>query len=415
MPRSPQPATGERERVLDLLDHLDAYISATQLGITIASLGLGWVGESTLAGVFEPLFAKILPAAAAAAAGHTIAIAVAFSLITFLHIVLGELAPKTLALQRAEAVALAVSHPMQLFYRVFKAPIWLLNEAGNIVVRMLGLEATAEHAAVYTTEELHHVIDMSRQGGQLKPSQQAMLARALEFTGLTVKKAMIPRNAVELVGDTAPLSEIVKAIHESGYSRLPVYHEVIDDIVGVIHSKEVLAFWDDRDSFRLEKVMHPVNFVPDTMRLDSVLRKMQEGRFHFAVVTDEHGGFEGIITLEDLLEEIVGEIEDEFDDEAQRLVQKLADGTVLLEGSLPVRSANRRLGLNLPEEDSYHTIAGFLMAQAGRVLREGDSVEYAGGTFTVERTDRHRIRSVRLVLNGGQGSGVGDRGMEFKL
>jgi magnesium and cobalt exporter, CNNM family len=133
---------------------------------------------------------------------------------------------------------------------------------------------------------------------------------------------------------------------------------------------------------------------------------MQEGRFHFAVVTDEHGGFEGIITLEDLLEEIVGEIEDEFDDEAQRLVQKLADGTVLLEGSLPVRSVNRRLNLNLPEEDSYHTIAGFLMAQAGRVLREGDSVEYPGGTFTVERTDRHRIRSVKLVLNGGQGTEV---------
>ncbi len=402
-------ATGNRRarRVLDLIDNLDAYISATQLGITIASLGLGWVGESTLALLFEPLFARMLPGLAATAAAHTIAIAVAFSLITFLHIVLGELAPKTLALQRAEAVALAVAGPMQLFYRVFKAPIWLLNQAGNIVVKMIGLEATAEHAAVYTTEELHHVIDMSRQGGQLKPSQQAMLARALEFTGLTVKKAMIPRNAVELVSDTAPLSEIVKAIHESGYSRLPVYHEVIDDIVGVIHSKEVLAFWDDRDSFTLEKVMHPVNFVPDTMRLDAVLRKMQEGRFHFAVVTDEHGGFEGIITLEDLLEEIVGEIEDEFDDEAQRLVQKLADGTVLLEGSLPVRSANRRLSLNIPEEDSYHTIAGFLMAQAGRVLREGDTVGYTGGTFTVERTDRHRIRSVRLVLNGDQGSGAG--------
>lgn len=385
------------QRLLRLLDHLDAYISATQLGITIASLGLGWVGESTLAHLFEPVFAQILPQAAATAAAHSIAIAVAFALITFLHIVLGELAPKTLALQRAEAVAIAVARPMELFYRLLKAPIWLLNETGNIVVRMIGLEATASHAAIYTTEELHHVIDQSSKGGQLKASQGAILARALEFGALTVRAAMVPRTAVEAVSEKAPLDEIVRRIHESGYSRLPVYRESLDDIVGIIHSKEVLGFWDQRESFEIGKIMHPVNFVPDSMRLDAVLKRMQEGRFHFAVVTDEHGGFEGIITLEDLLEEIVGEIEDEFDDEAQRLVQKLPDGSYLLEGSLPIRSANRRLGLGLPEDGVYHTLAGFLMTQAGRVLRQGDRVSYGDSEFIIEKTDRHRIRAVKMV------------------
>lgn len=394
-------ASGNRraKRLLTVLDQLDAYISATQLGITIASLALGWVGENTLVHLFEPLFARVLPGApvAAAAAAHTLAITIAFSLITFLHIVLGELAPKTLALQRAEAVALAVAQPMRLFHRIFKAPIWLLNEAGNIVVRLLGLKVNAQHAAVYTTEELHHVIDLSQQGGQIKPSQQAILARALEFSRLSVRAAMLPRTSVEAVSEAAQLDEVIERIHESGYSRLPVYRETLDNIVGIIHSKEILNFWHNRDAFRIEQVMRPVNFVPDTMRLDSVLRRMQEKAFHFAIVTDEHGGFEGIITLEDLLEEIVGEIEDEFDDEAQRMVQEQVDGSYLLEGMLPVRSANRRLGLGLPEEGVYHTIAGFLMSQTGRVLRQGDRVEFGNAEFIVEKADRHRIRTVKLV------------------
>ena len=190
---------------------------------------------------------------------------------------------------------------------------------------------------------------------------------------------------------------MVRRIHESGYSRLPVFRETPENIIGIIHSKEILRFWDDRASFALENVMHPVNYVPDTMRLDSALRKMQEERFHFAIVTDEHGAFEGIITLEDLLEEIVGEIEDEFD-EAHSMVQKLPDGSFLLEGMLPVRSANRRLGLGLPEEGIYHTLAGFLMAQAGRVLRQGDRVQYGDAEFIVEKSDRHRIRAVKLVI-----------------
>ena len=385
-------------RLLGVLETLDAYISATQLGITIASLGLGWVGESTLAHLFEPLFLAVLPAGPAAAAAHTVAIAIAFALITFLHIVLGELAPKTLALQRAEAVALAVARPMMIFHRIFKAPIWLLNGAGNVIVRLMGLEANAQHAAVYTTEELHHVIDLSQQGGQIKPSQQAILARALEFSGISVRSAMVPRTSVEAVSDAAPLDDLVQRVHESGYSRLPVYHDTPENIVGIIHSKEILRFWHDRESFDIGKVMHAVNFVPDTMRLDSALRKMQEERFHFAIVTDEHGAFEGIITLEDLLEEIVGEIEDEFD-EGLGMVQKLSDGTFLLEGVLPVRSANKRLGLGLPEEGVYHTIAGFLMAQSGRVLRQGDTVQYGNAEFTVEKSDRHRIRSVKLVIH----------------
>jgi CBS domain containing-hemolysin-like protein len=393
-------ASGNRraERLLAMLDHLDAYISATQLGITLASLALGWIGEETLASLFEPVFARALSPMAAAVAAHSAAIAVAFILITFMHIVFGELAPKTLALQRTEAVALAVTRPMELFYKIFRAPIWLLNETGNLVVRLLGLKATAGHAAVYSEEELRHLIDLSHKGGQIKPAQQMLLSRAMDFADLTARDAMIPRTQVEAVSEALSLDEIITRIRETGYSRLPVYRGSLDEIVGVIYSKEILTFWDNRAAFSLSAVLHPAHFVPDTVRLDAVLRRMQKERFHFAVVTDEHGGVEGIITLEDLLEEIVGEIQDEFDDEAQRLVQPQKDGSFLLDGSLPIRSANRRLGLDLPEDAIYHTLAGFLMTQAGRVLREGDKVEYESAEFTIERADRHRIRTVKLRM-----------------
>lgn len=381
-------------RLLGLVDNLNAYISATQLGITLASLALGWIGEPAIAHILEvPLAGRVSDTVL-----HTISFAVAFSLITFLHIVLGELAPKTLALQRAEAVSLAIARPMQIFYKLFKAPIWVLNEAGNFIVRLFGLEAAGEQHGVYTAEELRHVIDVSRKGGQLRPHQGALLSRSMEFSGMTVREAMIPRTEVVAIPESATLDEIARKIRESRYSRLPVYRNSLDDIIGVIHGKELLEFWDKPAEFSMAKLMAPAFFVPDSVSLEAVLRRMQEGHFHFAIVTDEHGGLEGVITLEDLLEEIVGEIEDEFDEEQHRLVTKNTDGSYLLAGSLPLRSANRRLGLKLPEDENYHTLAGFLMAQTGSVMQQGDQVSYDGAEFIVERADRQRIKLVKMTM-----------------
>jgi len=394
-------AKGNRRaaRVLKALDNLDAYISATQLGITLASLALGWVGEPTVAALFEPLFDRVLSSFAAKAASHTVATAISFALITFFTIVLGELVPKMLALQRAQPVAMVVVRPMEVFQRVFRAPIWVLNQAGSFVGRLMGLTTTAGHTGVYTEEEFRQLIELSNQGGHITKSQGQMLSRALDFSGLTAHDAMIPRTEVNAISESMSLEQIVAKIRETEFSRLAVCKETMDVIVGVIHSKEVLTrYWDDRTSFSLSDVLHPVDFIPDNMRLDDVLKRMQEERTHFAVVTDEHGGVEGIITLEDVLEEIVGEIQDEFDDEAHQLIQRQRAGVFMIDGSLPVRSANRRLNLKLPEDAIYHTIAGFLMAQTGRILREGEVVEHADARFIVERTDRHRIKKVKLIL-----------------
>jgi CBS domain containing-hemolysin-like protein len=386
----------QAQRLLELLDHLNAYISATQLGITMASLALGWVGEP----VFAHMLEAPLEGLVSDTVRHTIAFVVAFSVITFLHIVLGELAPKTLALERAERTALAIAWPMQLFYKLFRWPIRVLDWAGMRTVRLFGLHPTGEHASVYTDEELRHLIEISGKSGQIEPDEQRLINRVFDFTDADVRVAMVPRLAVEGLPLTATLEEARRVFRASGYSRLPVYREKLDEVVGVLHRKDLEPFLDQRQpaEFSLETLLHPPLFLPATARLGQALRQMQSTRTHLSFVVDEHGGLEGIVTIEDLLEEIVGEINDEYDEEARSQIIK-EGGSYLLDGALAVRDANRRLGLKLPEETGYTTLAGFLQAATGRLLREGEVVDHDGAKFTIERVERRRIRRVRYLPN----------------
>ena len=384
------------KRLLGLVDNLNAYISATQLGITLASLALGWIGEPAIAHLLEaPLHGHVSDTLL-----HTISFTIAFSIITFLHIVLGELAPKTLALERAEKTALAIALPMLIFYNVFRWPIRLLDWAGTRTVRLFGLHPSGEHASIYTEEELRHLVDISRQSGHLKEEEQKLIHSVLNFSDAEVREAMIPRTSVDAISVTATLEEAKNAFRGLGYSRLPVYRDTRDDVVGVLFRRDLEPFLEesDHDGFDLKKLLHPPQFIPATAPLGTALKHMQASRAHLAVVVDEHGGMEGIVTLEDLLEEIVGEINDEFDEETRAQIIKEPGGTYLLSGMLTVRDANRRLGLELPEDGGYTTLAGFLMAQAGRLLKVGDAVEYEEKHFVVERLDRRRIRRVRLTL-----------------
>jgi CBS domain containing-hemolysin-like protein len=380
--------------LLELLDNLNAYISATQLGITMASLALGWIGEPVFAHLLEgPLAGRVSDAAR-----HTIGFAIAFAVITFLHIVVGELAPKTLALERAERVALAIALPMKVFHQVFRWPIRLLDWAGVRTVRLFGLQPSGEHASIYTEDELRHLIDASREGGQVEPEQQLLINRVFDFADAEVREAMVPRMKVAALPLTANLAEVKEAFRRLRYSRLPVYCEHLDNIVGVLFLKDVAALDEIQpEEFQLDKLIHPPQYVPATARLGVALSQMQSARTHLAFVIDEHGGIEGIVTLEDLLEEIVGEIDDEYDEEVR--AQIIEDkGSYLLDGLLAVRDVNRRLGLRLPEHSGYTTLAGFLMAQTGRVSREGESVDYDGARFTIERVEGRRIRRVRMTL-----------------
>ncbi|HEU5133210.1 MAG TPA: hemolysin family protein [Pyrinomonadaceae bacterium] len=380
------------KRLLALLNNLNAYISATQLGITMASLALGWIGEPVFAHLLEePLRGRVSEVTL-----HTISFAIAFSIITFLHIVLGELAPKTLALERAEAVSLSISWPLQAFYKVFQWPIRLLDWSGTRVVRLFGLHPSGDHGSVYTEGELRHLIDVSRQSGYLESEEQQLIHKVFDFSDAEVKEAMVPRPQVTSLPVNASLDDVRQAFRTGGYSRLPIYGKDLDDIVGLLFRKDLdMGRVGNDEEFDLRRWVRPPVFIPSSASLGTALKRMQVLQVHFVFVVDEHGGFEGILTLEDLLEEIVGEINDEYDEETREQIRK--DGeTYILDGMLPVRDANKRFGFGLTEDEGYTTIAGYLLAKAGRLLRPGDRVEDAAGVFSVERVEKRRISRVRF-------------------
>ncbi|HUF05149.1 MAG TPA: hemolysin family protein [Aridibacter sp.] len=396
-------AEGSRaaQRLLECLNNLNEYISATQLGVTMFSLGLGWIGEPTVAMFLEPLLIWIgsitgLTFLVSGAVLQTLSFIIAFSIITFVLIVLGELAPKTIALELSEKVALAIALPIQIFYKTFYYPIRLLYWAGAKTVRLFGLHPTGEDGSVYSEEEIRHLIDVSKKSGHLNEEEQKLIHQVFEFSETTVREAMVPRTEIFAIPVTYGLNEIAEAFRESGFSRFPVYRDSLDDIAGVIHSKDVMSYLLNPEAFRIEKMLRRPVYVVDTARLEDVLRKMQTEKFHFGFVVDEHGGVEGIITLEDLLEEIVGEIADEYDEEVAEQIYEQKDGSYILDGGLAVRDLNRKLGLNVPVSEGYTTIAGFLMAEAGQVLAEGESVKFNGHEFVVEAVDRRRITRVKM-------------------
>ena len=381
---------------LRLLKNPTLFISAVQLGVTLSSLALGWKGEPTLALIFEPIAARIASEGMAAVIAHTIAIIVAFAIITFLHVVLGELIPKMFALERAEAFALVAARPLEIFARVFSPILWVFNYAGSAVGRLIGLKSTLEHTSVYTEDEIKQLVQLSEQSGHLNEEERKLIDKVFDFSETTVKEAMIPRTGIIAIPDTCTLDELAKEFRRHGYSRLPVYHDSLDDIVGVIHGKDVMTALLRPKTFQLERVVRKPNYVVDTAKLEDVLRQMQTEKFHFGFVVDEHGGVEGIITLEDLLEEIVGDISDEHDEEVNEQINPQPDGSYVLDGGLAVRDLNRRLGLNVPVSEGYTTIAGFLMSVAGELLDEGETVTFNGQNFVIEKVDKHRIIRVRM-------------------
>ncbi len=390
------------ERLLGLLNNLNAYISATQLGITLFSLGLGYVAEPAIVSVIEPIMIRLGELTGAGfltspTLAHTISFIIAFALITFLHIVFGELAPKTMALELSERVSLVVALPLLIFYKAFNYPIRLLDWTGTKTVRLFGLQASGEHGSSYTEDEIRQLVKSSHESGHLNEEEQKLINRVFEFSDTTVREAMIPRTEIFAIPANSTLEEIAKAFREHGYSRLPVYGDSLDDMRGVLHGKDIMQYLLVKERmFKLERVLKKPFYVVDTARLEDVLRQMQKEKFHFGFVVDEHGGIEGIITLEDLLEEIVGDISDEHDEEVNEQINPQTDGSFILDGGLAVRDLNKRCGMNLPISDGYTTIAGFLMSESGQILNEGETVPFNGHIFKIEKVIKRRILKVRM-------------------
>ncbi len=384
------------QRVYRALSHLDIYIAATQLGITMASLALGSVGEAALTPLLQPLF-HFLPVAGALFTSHGVAVALAFITVTSLHIVFGELAPKSVALQRPENTTMWVTAPLDLFMRLFRPFIYVLNTVGNGVVRLIGLQPVPEHASVHSVEELELLVHSSREAGIIAEQEERMVAGVFDFGDTVVRKVMTARLDIIAVEVSTPPEELIRVVMETGHSRLPVFEDNLDNILGIIHVKDVLKdMLDGKLDCPLKELLRPPFFVPENKRASYLLAEMRRSKSQMAVVRDEYGVVSGVVTIEDLLEEIVGDILDEYDVE-ENLMTEIDPRLWLVDGGMLLEELNERLDLSLPTDEA-DTIGGYLFGLLGHQPVTGESAAAQGISFSVEETDGRRVTKVRLKL-----------------
>jgi CBS domain containing-hemolysin-like protein len=386
------------------INHLDHYISGTQLGITLASLGLGWVGESTIAVMISQAFHG-LPAPWDIVATHAFAGTIAFALITFMHIVLGELAPKSMALMFPESVSLWTAGPLIIFSKVFTPFIIVLNGAANLLLRTVGLRTPRGHERVHRPEEIEMLLTQTFEHGLLREEPVEMIRGVFHLSETTAAEVMTPRTEVLALHVDTPLEDAAEIILNEGHSRYPVYRDSMDDVAGVVLARDVWKAMRE-GATSLGEIVREVPFVPDTKSVEQLLRDMQAEQTHMAVVIDEFGGTAGIVTIEDLVEEIVGEIEDELDVAGPEFVE--VEGRIEFPGRTAIDELNERYGLALPDED-YTTVAGFVLGRLGRVARTGDEVTMRGGILRVTSMKGRRIDRLALTLAPEPGQFAPDR------
>jgi putative hemolysin len=388
--------------VLEALQHLDSYIAATQLGITMASLALGWVGEPALSGLIEPPLTRLpfLSDELRSVAAHTISATISFVLITTLHIVLGELAPKSLALQRTEATVLWTARPIHWFHSVFRLPITGLNGIGNMVVRLFGIEPAAGHALVQSAEELKLSVSASREAGLVNPAAQEIVGRALDFSGLQARHLMAPRTEMVAIPRQIDLADLIRVLDTSQHSRYPLYDGTTDNIVGILAAKRLLgpvaeASRRGERALDLSPYISLPLFVPEAMTAYHLLAQMKQERCHLAIVVDEYGLTAGMVTLRNLTDRLAGEVPDEAEPLTQA-VTWLPDGTALVDGLALLSDVERALGISLGDTE-HDTLGGFIFGQLGRRPRMGDTVEAGGQRMTIEELVGLRISRVRVT------------------
>lgn len=376
------------------IQHLDRYISATQLGITLASLGLGWIGEPAVARTIEGAFAG-LPEPWNVVAAHSVASTVAFALITFLHIVLGELTPKALALLYPELTSRWVAGPLILFTYATNPFIWALNGTANATLRLLGLRPPGEHERVHSPEEIMMLVEQSQKAGTLATQDARLLAGVFEFSEKNAREVMTPRTDIVALRLDDSIAAAADRVAAAGRSRYPVYRASLDDIVGIVHAKDVLKALRMSEPVTLESLLRPALFVPASREVEDVLADMKLKKAHMVIVLDEYGGTAGLVTMEDLLEEIVGQIEDEYD-RPRRSLGAAAGGVMTFPGGAELSEVNEKCSLALASDD-YTTLGGYLFGVLGRLPRVGDRVRVDGGSFEVTAMDGRRIAEARFT------------------
>jgi magnesium and cobalt exporter, CNNM family len=373
-------------QVLGITSSPPHFIAAMQLGVTLTSLAIGALGEHALARVFDPVLATAL------------AVILAYLILTFLHVVIGELVPKAVALRYSERTALAVSTPVRTFFAVMGPLIWVLQRSTELLLRAFGLQPPGAEGIVHSEAELKMLVSESTERGEIEEGEQEMLYKVFDFADKEVSDVMVPRPEVVALSVDLPPEQALQAVLQSPYTRYPVYRGSLDEIVGVLHVRDLIEAMHERGiaSVQLEELLRPAYMVPETKDLAALLTEFRNQNQHMAIVLDEYGNTEGIVTLEDVLEEIVGEIEDEFDlpDES---VERIDENTIRIDGTFPIDDFNEQFGRNLPQED-YHTVAGFVFGLLGRAAEVGDECEADGLRFRVDEVEGTRIQRLTVMF-----------------
>ena len=372
--------------VLRITSDPPRFIAAMQLGVTLTSLGIGALGEVALSRLFDKAISTVL------------AVIFAYLILTFLHVVIGELVPKGIALGHSEGTALFVSAPVRFFFIVMRPVVWLLEGATEIVLKWLGLKPPGADDDVLSEAELRMLVSQSTQGGEIEQQEQEMLYKVFDFADKEAKDVMVPRPEVVALSIDLPPEQCLEAVMDSPFTRYPVYRESLDNVVGILHVRDLFRALRDRGmhEVKVEDIIRPAHIVPETKDLAALLAEFRRANQHMAIVVDEYGDMEGIVTLEDLLEEIVGDIEDEFDlpDES---IEQIDEDTVVIDGTFPIDDFNERFKTTLPDED-YHTMAGFVFGLLGRQPEAGDTIMHDGMRFDVLEVEGSRILKLAVTF-----------------
>ncbi|GGC41418.1 hypothetical protein GCM10011386_36900 [Parapedobacter defluvii] len=375
--------------------HLDGYLAATQLGITLSSLALGWVGEAVMTdivGVFFGWFDVELTGTLAKNLGHVLA----FGIITVLHIVFGELAPKSIAIQRPVGTTMNIALPLRFFYVIFRPVIWVLNGFANLILRLMGFEVNVGEAH-HSSEELQYLLDQGKESGALDTAEHELIKNVFDFNERMVKSIMVPRTKIYAVEMNCPGAEFIERITKEGYSRIPIYDDNIDQIIGIVHTKDILPIIAKGKELVLRNIIRKPYFIPETKKINDLMAEFQQKRMQIAIVLDEFGGTAGMVTLEDIVEELVGEIQDEYDEETP-VVERISDTEYMVDASANVHDVNEFLPKELPESNDYDTISGLVTDLFDKIPDVGEYKEFQGYNFIIMKKTQQNIEFVKLEL-----------------
>ncbi|HEY1061567.1 MAG TPA: hemolysin family protein [Daejeonella sp.] len=379
-----------------MTQHLDGYLAATQLGITLASLGLGWVGEEVMTKIVSNFFNLInidMSSSVATNIGHVLA----FAIITVLHIVFGELAPKSLAIQRPIGTTMGIALPLHFFYLLFRPFIWLLNGFANFILKIMGISTIGGHEAHHSSEELQYLLDQGKESGALETNEHELIKNVFDFNDRVVKNIMVPRTKISGIELNTPHKEVLDIIIREGYSRIPVYDETIDKIVGIVHAKDILPLLAENKECVLRDIIRKPYFIPETKKINDLLSELQLKRIQIAIVLDEFGGTAGMVTAEDIVEELVGDIQDEYDEE-KPIVEKVSANEFIIDATASIYDVNEYLPHDLPEDGDYDTVAGLVSEIFGKIPDVGEASDFNGYVITILKKADQNVESVKLEL-----------------